>query len=322
MKKYNLLVTFLLLNISVLNAQELITGKVVDIDGNGIPGVSIVVEGTIIGTVTDIDGNFQLLGPENAVLLISFVGMKTIQYIVDQSDIIIEFPDEYKEESKEKKKERPVYMKKERPDYVEEEITPIPQFELPPPKASSRYVFEKSRFKKYKKLKDIDEVISGALSANGYSEKSYFSVPNGFALVTRIEKINEDGTSVEPPDRWNVDELNFKFSISNYLKALFLGTKGYYRVIVFVVTDKSFSTSNKEISKKEAYAWLNQGNLTLPEYIGNMKFTRRHQIVSLVYEFSKKESAEPIFSDPSKLTGENHLIKANILPWILVQTPQ
>ena len=209
MKKYILLVTFLLLNISVLNAQELFTGKVVDSNGNGLPGVSIVVKGTTIGTVTDIDGNFQLRVPENAVLIISFVGMNTIEYVVDQSDFIIEMPDEYEEASKEEEIE-------EIEEIMKEEVTPIPQFEMPPPKASSRYVFEKSRFKKYKKLKDIDKIISGALSANGYSEKSYFSVPNGFTLVTRIEKMNEDGTSVDPPDRWNVDNLKIKFTISNY----------------------------------------------------------------------------------------------------------
>jgi hypothetical protein len=310
MKKYILLVTFLLFNICVSQAQELIKGRVVDPDGNGIPGVSVMVKGTTTGTITNMDGNFQLHVPEDAVLVISYIGMNTIEYKVDESDFTIEMPFEYEEE--------PIPV--EDIEEEQDEVTPIPQFELPPPKPSSSYVFDKSQFEKYKKLREIDGIISGALSANGYTEKSYFAVPNGFALVTRIEKMNEDGTSVEPPDRWNIDKLNLKFSIRNYLKALFFGTTGYYRVIVFVVTDKSFNTSKKKISRREAYAWLNEGNLTLPDYIGNMNFSNKHQIVSLVYEFSKKESAEPVFSDPSKLTGSIHLTQSNILPWIQTKT--
>ncbi len=57
-----------------------ITGKVVDENGESIPGVSIVLKGSTTGTITDMDGNFTLSGvPENAVLVFSFVGMKTVE---------------------------------------------------------------------------------------------------------------------------------------------------------------------------------------------------------------------------------------------------
>lgn len=49
-------------------------------DGSTIPGASIMVKGTTLGTVTDIDGNFTLKVPEDAVkILVSFVGMKTVE---------------------------------------------------------------------------------------------------------------------------------------------------------------------------------------------------------------------------------------------------
>lgn len=46
-------------------------------DGQTLPGVSVAVKGTTNGTVTDIDGNYQLQVPANAIILYSFVGMKT-----------------------------------------------------------------------------------------------------------------------------------------------------------------------------------------------------------------------------------------------------
>jgi TonB-dependent SusC/RagA subfamily outer membrane receptor len=62
----------------VLNAQtRVITGKVTSSeDEMPVPGVSIVVQGTTLGTVTDLDGNYSLQVPQDAQnLVFSFVGM-------------------------------------------------------------------------------------------------------------------------------------------------------------------------------------------------------------------------------------------------------
>ncbi|MGM0621344.1 MAG: SusC/RagA family TonB-linked outer membrane protein [Bacteroidota bacterium] len=57
--------------------QRGITGLVTDSDGQPLPGVTLVVEGTTIGTITDGDGRFQLEIPEDAeTLVFSFVGME------------------------------------------------------------------------------------------------------------------------------------------------------------------------------------------------------------------------------------------------------
>jgi len=64
-----------LASISV-NAQQ-ISGKVIDDTGEGLIGVSVLVEGTTSGTVTDIDGNFTVEAPSDAVLVFSYVGFET-----------------------------------------------------------------------------------------------------------------------------------------------------------------------------------------------------------------------------------------------------
>ena len=57
--------------------QITVTGKVTSADdGEPIPGASVTVRGTTIGTVTDIDGYFSIVVPsEESVLRFSFVGM-------------------------------------------------------------------------------------------------------------------------------------------------------------------------------------------------------------------------------------------------------
>lgn len=61
--------------------QELIdvdiTGKITDENGEGLPGASVVVKGTTNGTTTDLDGNYKLSVPDDALLVVSFVGYRT-----------------------------------------------------------------------------------------------------------------------------------------------------------------------------------------------------------------------------------------------------
>ena len=64
---------------STFSQTRTITGIVTDgTDGTPVPGASVHVKGTTIGTITQADGNYTLSVPENAEKLVfSFVGMKT-----------------------------------------------------------------------------------------------------------------------------------------------------------------------------------------------------------------------------------------------------
>ena len=61
-----------------------ISGKVTDSSGQSLPGVTVAVDGTTRGIITDMDGKYSLTEvPGNAVLVFSFVGMKTQKIPVD-----------------------------------------------------------------------------------------------------------------------------------------------------------------------------------------------------------------------------------------------
>jgi TonB-linked SusC/RagA family outer membrane protein len=58
--------------------QPAVSGTVTDESGEPLPGVTVVVKGTTRGTVTNADGEYQLIDiPEDATLVFSFVGMRT-----------------------------------------------------------------------------------------------------------------------------------------------------------------------------------------------------------------------------------------------------
>ncbi|WP_289602601.1 SusC/RagA family TonB-linked outer membrane protein, partial [Parabacteroides goldsteinii] len=80
MKKLTYLLFCLILGIGMATAQTTkVTGTVISADDNEpIIGASIVVKGTMVGTVTDFDGAFSLDVPSSAkTLVVSYVGMKT-----------------------------------------------------------------------------------------------------------------------------------------------------------------------------------------------------------------------------------------------------
>lgn len=75
-----------------VSAQKTISGKVVDTEGIGIPGVNVVVKGTTIGVATDVDGNWTLTIPnEESILLFSAIGMKnTSEKALKTSKIVMQ----------------------------------------------------------------------------------------------------------------------------------------------------------------------------------------------------------------------------------------
>ena len=65
-------------------AQSLVRGTVIDDTGLEVIGASILVKGTNQGTITDMEGKFSLSVPDaNAVIVVSYIGYKTLEIKVD-----------------------------------------------------------------------------------------------------------------------------------------------------------------------------------------------------------------------------------------------
>ncbi len=78
------------LNYEVLAQQRVITGQVItEEDGIGLPGASILVKGSTVGTTTNIDGNYSVNVPDGSdVLVFSFIGMKTVEETIGNRSVI------------------------------------------------------------------------------------------------------------------------------------------------------------------------------------------------------------------------------------------
>jgi TonB-linked SusC/RagA family outer membrane protein len=93
MKKLSLLIVLFVFvsGFTLLAQTKVITGTITSaVAGEGpIPGVTIQVKGTSIGTITDADGKYRIDVPSNATTLVfSFVGMKNQEVLIAGKTVI------------------------------------------------------------------------------------------------------------------------------------------------------------------------------------------------------------------------------------------
>lgn len=71
-------ICLILVSISVLNAQNTVTGTVTDNGGIPLPGTSVTIKDTTVGAVTNFDGEFSLnLDVSECILVFTYFGMKS-----------------------------------------------------------------------------------------------------------------------------------------------------------------------------------------------------------------------------------------------------
>ena len=202
------------------------------------------------------------------------------------------------------------------PPDVPTATTVIPTFPWPPPPASAEHQIRNTWVSKgdHTKLSDVAEKLEAALDDADYEKWKYSSVPRGFALVTQIEQIRPDGTPRTGKERFRTDLPSLSdTTFVEFLKALAKAPPGYYRVIVFIVTDTPFSRVDKKPTAEEAQRWLDVGLNQLPKSMGELTYGEDYRTTSLVYEFKKLSKNAPATFVPKSLeSGKTHLEKARI----------
>ncbi len=304
--KFTLIALLCLALISICDAQHKITGYVFEPDGSPDIGANIVLWGSTIGTITDFGGKFTLETPSSSGILVlsadavphqSFAIAGRSLFIIRSGGIGLNGKNSFEH-----------YMVEGIGDYE------IRNFNLPPPDPTAQKRFPKKLFKRISTLADLDTALHNALYASGYIENLYLPVHDGFALITRLEKMNTDGTSTEGEDRWDTTAVNNNFGIQDGIKQLSNKLKGQYRAFVIVVTTDMSPRHKDTLSEWELVAWSNSEGLFLPTSIGRIEFTNKHKVHALIYEFVCAENdGQAVLVQESKMTWEAHMMQSKLL---------
>lgn len=194
----------------------------------------------------------------------------------------------------------------------------IPRFPWPPPAASAKMVLPAEllhRPNKRETLRDVARRLETAFDKAGYGELSYYAVPKGFAIVSRLEQIEPDGTPVKLPGRWSVKITPPEvFSLASYIKVLFSANPGYFRVVVFIITSEPVvENAETQVSREDALKWLRKGANKLPPEYAQIPFNDNYDCTALIYEFEQKTRDQDAQLILFGLPAQIHLEKANLL---------
>ena len=89
MKKFYAILVFFVVALVSVSAQRTITGTLIDSDGLGVIGANIIVKGTTIGTVSDLDGTYSIEVPNTAEILVySYTGYTTVEREIGSNSVI------------------------------------------------------------------------------------------------------------------------------------------------------------------------------------------------------------------------------------------
>lgn len=193
----------------------------------------------------------------------------------------------------------------------------LPEFPWPPPPQSTRLKLDRALLVAGQDAPtngSVAQRMERALAANGYTQLSYYAVPNGFAIVTQVERIGADAASAAE-QRWStqIDPVTLiPFNLDAYLKAL-LGKNGdSFRVIVFAFTPTPFTSGSQPVPPEQAMAWVEKGATALPAALAARAYGSDTVCTALVYEF-RISSLGAALQRPSAFDGARHLRAAGIL---------
>ena len=77
------------LSMASVQQNKTVKGRVLDANGEPVIGASILEKGTTNGTITDLDGNFQLNVKNNAILQVSFIGYASQEIVVKSATVTV-----------------------------------------------------------------------------------------------------------------------------------------------------------------------------------------------------------------------------------------
>lgn len=190
----------------------------------------------------------------------------------------------------------------------------LPDLALPLPKPSARRNLAPATFGAPQKLGDIERRLRGKFEQRGYEDAAYYRVPNGFAMASAIERIDDGGRAYPSPDRFALEAsglCRFRLALGSLLDCLLQADPGRYRMIVFVVTTEPVTTDGEPATFAEVQSIVAGGGDFLPNALAAQQFTAAHNISANVYEFARPSvSAAP--RQVNSLSAVDHLRAAGL----------
>jgi hypothetical protein len=193
------------------------------------------------------------------------------------------------------------------------ERTEVGPFPFPPPAPSA--VLELPRPRPATTVDDLVRATRDILASAGYSYSTVSPLPDdgGFAVVAPLEQTDARGIPLRGNARFSPTiEPVTSGGVAAYLRALIAGRKGYWRVIVFVITDRPLPIGPQP-TVAQLGGFQGGGKLSLAPSERKETLTVEHHVWAFIYEISAQENEkEATVVVPGRLSAKEHLKRAGL----------
>jgi HEAT repeat protein len=172
-------------------------------------------------------------------------------------------------------------------------------------------------------LGSVAETLTAALARQGYSDRSFLAVgQDGFAIVTRAERINETGAALPPPNRWETGPIapGF-FNVREIVRWLQHGDVRHLRVAIVLVAKRFHDGPATARAELSAFSdWISTQGLRLPSILERTPFDTRsleqYDCAVFVYHFRKLDDGrtELVSPDGYNLAFGDHMRSIGLEP--------
>jgi hypothetical protein len=155
--------------------------------------------------------------------------------------------------------------------------------------------------------------LAKALHATGYSDLHFYDIPEGFALVTPLELIDDQGQGMAHPDpkvRFSAAYPPEGFFTMRFWSDLLSGKTGRFRLFVFVVIDHPFGYA-KDVTDAEV-VWKHPSP-DLPLDRSDLTYSAQDHWYALVYEVVHPKGTDLVTMAEHASDPALHLTKSGIV---------
>ena len=163
-----------------------------------------------------------------------------------------------------------------------------------------------------KLYKDAEMYIEKQFYQAGFTDAKRFLVNGGFGIASDIENLKKDGSSEDPPKRF---DLRFDFSDveGTWLERfLYPRSAGKTRMFLFVVTNQPFNAKGEKLDFNDILVWMENGLTSLPLDIASTNLDTTYKMHVLVYEYEVTDVNSKGKLNKSGISVIDHLKKAKL----------
>ena len=188
-----------------------------------------------------------------------------------------------------------------------------------PPSPSTYTLIDNEMLNNPKTYKEASLKLQDVLKAGGYYQYRFFTIDDGYIILTALEKTQTNGLPAPIEERWNLDKklneekngdwLNYVY---NLIAGVFDPVALHYRQYMFIITTCDPVYDTLKADYRDFSNVMKKGLTILPNEVADKKYTSKHFCLAYIYEYQQTNNDKIPNIQFQHFDAITHLRKSNM----------